>query len=315
VEERLERSEIVYFARAPFALPVGDDRQFLLGQKLRTGSKNISFDPTAGRAQGFQRGSRAAAERLRELLADFSRSVTGWLAEALPHYSEAWDLDRVSFRPVEEATRKQRLKARNDLLHFDAFPNRPTQGRRILRCFANINPSKPRVWITSDSFATLLKRYGRDVGLPGQHAPTWGQRLREPMLRIFRAGRPRRSDYDAFMLRFHDFLKANADFQEKCMKRYWAFPPGSAWLVFTDAVSHAALRGRFALEHSCFVSPDALLWPEKAPVALLNRACNLPAFVPSSSSSYTWQLDGAKGSEASGDDDWAGRTRSQLSRR
>jgi hypothetical protein len=276
VEERLERSEIVYFPRAPFALPEGDDRQFLLGQKLRAGSKNISFDPNTGRTHGFQRSTHASAERLCELLATFSRGVTGWLADVLPHHSQAWRLDRVSFRPVEEATRQLRLKARNDLLHVDAFPSRPAHGQRILRCFANINPSEPRVWVTSDSFATLLRRYGHEVGLPGHDASTWSWRMRERMLRVFRPGQPARTVYDSFMLRFHDFLKANEDFQEKASKRCWAFPPGSAWLVFSDALSHAELRGRFALEHSYFVPAHVLIQPEEAPAAILERTCGLP---------------------------------------
>jgi hypothetical protein len=68
----------------------------------------------------------------------------------------------------------------------------------------------------------------------------------------------------------------NDVFQEHCSKRYWSFPPGSCWLVFTDAVSHAALRGRAAMEHSYFVSPEALLMPTAAPAACLQRACGRP---------------------------------------
>jgi hypothetical protein len=275
IEEQLEQCEVVYFPRAPFALPEGDDRRLLLNQKLGTGSKNISFSPDNGRVQGFQRRSTADTERLRDLLAAFSRQVTGWLAQACPHYAEGWRLDQVSFRPVEEATRQLRLKARNDLLHVDAFPSRPTGGQRILRCFANINPSEPRIWVTSESFGPLLARYGREVGLPGNGPLAWGRRAYQQVLRLFLAGR-KRTAYDAFMLRFHDFLKANEEFQEKCRKRCWAFPPGSAWVVFTDAVTHAALRGRFALEHSYFVRPEALLWPARAPVALLEQACGAP---------------------------------------
>jgi hypothetical protein len=75
------------------------------------------------------------------------------------------------------------------------------------------------------------------------------------------------------MLRFHDFLKLNDAFQEHCRKRYWTFPPGCCWLVFTDSVSHAALRGRYAMEHSYFVAPESLLLPDQAPAACLLRAC------------------------------------------
>ena len=51
-------------------------------------------------------------------------------------YAATWKPDRGSYRPEEEATRRLRLTARNDLIHVDAFPNRPTQGYRILRVFA-----------------------------------------------------------------------------------------------------------------------------------------------------------------------------------
>src|SRR5262249_11766099 len=173
--------------------------------------------------------------------------------------------DRVSFRPEEEATRKLRLSARNDLLHVDAFPSRPTNGSRILRLFANINLSEPRIWATSQPFAKLLDRYGVATGLPSREAAPWSMKLRQSLLGLFAGTCAQRSRYDAFMLRFHDFLKAHHDFQEHGPKRFWSFQPGSAWLVFTDTASHAALRGRFALEHSFFVKPQDLALPEESP--------------------------------------------------
>ncbi len=276
-EERLERSEVIYFPVCPFAVPESGDRRFLLEQELASSAhKNISYDPHSGRANGYRRQSDSQSERLRDMLASFSRNATSWLANALPHHASAWQLDRVSFRPEEEATRQLRLTARNDLLHVDAFPSRPTQGHRILRCFVNLNLSEPRIWVTSDSFEKLVERYGREVGLPTGSGLNWSWRLREGIGRVFTPNRPRRSVYDAFMLRFHDWLKANDDFQEHGRKLYWTFAPGSMWLVFTDAVSHAALRGRFALEHSYFVAPHGLLNPELSPAAVLERACGAP---------------------------------------
>jgi len=275
LEERLENCEVVHFETCPFPLPEGDERRFLLAQRLGAASKNISYVPQSGRASGFQRRSAADAERLRELFAAFSRDLTAWLSQVLPRYATAWRLDQVSFRPEEEATRTLRLKARNDLLHCDAFPSRPTQGQRILRVFANVNPTEPRIWITSDPFPVLLERYGRKVGLPGHGNLGWTWHWQQTALRLLVPGRPRRSSYDAFMLRFHDFLKMNDDFQEHARKRCWSFQPGSAWMCFTDAVSHAALRGRFALEHSYFVPPTALHRPELSPLALLERACGM----------------------------------------
>lgn len=276
IAERLERGEVVHFATCPFPLPTGEDHQFLLQQRLASRvHKNISYNPHSGKIGGFLRQPDSdQPERLRQLLAEFSRTTTAWLASVLPGYARGWRLDMVSYRPEEEATRKLRWKARNDLLHVDAFPSRPTQGYRILRVFANVNPSEPRVWVTSDPFARLLARYGAQVGLPTGQTSLTG-RVKRGVLRLFQAGN-RRSMYDDFMLRFHDFLKQNDRFQESCPKRFWNFQPGSAWLTMTDTASHAVLRGRFAIEHSYFIAPETLALLDESPAALLEHACGLP---------------------------------------
>jgi hypothetical protein len=274
--ERLERGEVEHYPVCPFPLPEGDDRRFLLEQRLGSRAhKNISYDPRRDKSSGYLYQGPARAHRLHNLLADFSRVATRWLSNALPRYASGWRLDMVSYRPEEEATRKLRQKARNDLLHVDAFPSRPTNGDRILRLFVNINPTDPRIWITSDPFARLLERYGKAVGLPAPQAfglKDWWQR---GVVGIFQPGRKRRSPYDDFMLRLHDFMKANDDFQERCFKRYWNFAPGAMWLAITDTASHAVLRGRFALEHSYFLSPATLTLPAESPAALLERACGV----------------------------------------
>jgi hypothetical protein len=274
IEERLERGEVVYFESCPFPLPQGEDRTFLLEQTLASRAhKNVSYDPQTRKSSGYTHHSAEQSERLRAMLATFADDVTKWATIALPHYAAAWKKDKVSYRPVEEATRKARLKARNDLLHVDAFPTRPTNGWRILRCFANVNLTEPRVWVTSDPFARLLDRFGAEAGLPGRSGSDWFRRMQDGVVRLFRPGRTPRSEYDAFMLRFHDYLKANEKFQELGPKRFWKFPPGSAWLAITDTCSHAVLRGRFALEHSYFLSPTSLALPDESPPALLERAC------------------------------------------
>src|SRR5262249_13175323 len=157
--------------------------------------------------------------RLGGVLADFSFAATRWLAETFPGYAACWRLDRANYRPEEEATRRLRQTARNDLLHIDAFPSRPTQGYRILRLYVNLNPTEPRVWATSDTFDRLLERYGEKVGLPGTIAAGWARRLGQSLLGLFEPGRRVRTPYDEFMLRFHDFLKKNDRFQDHAPKR------------------------------------------------------------------------------------------------
>jgi hypothetical protein len=272
--ERLERGEVLFYPTAPFALPQGADLEFLLQQELGSlNHKNISYNPQNGKVGGFVRDNAEQVERLRDIFARFSKAATDWLSQLLPNYSQGWQLDRASFRPQEEATRRLRAKARNDLLHVDAFPGRPSRGNRILRVFANINPREPRIWVTSDPFAKLLKRYGEAAGLPGRSRSRWLENLGQGLLGLFRPHVGRRSAYDLFMLRFHDYLKLNEEFQEKGPKYLHTFPPGCVWVAMTDTCSHAVLRGRYALEHSYFVSPAVLALPEESPPVLLQKAC------------------------------------------
>lgn len=276
--ERLERGEVIEYPVCPYTPPDESARRFLATQDMGGPiHKNISYDPVRRRLHGHVHRSEEQTEQLLHILETFSQSVTSWLSERLPGYAKHWESDRVSYRPLEEATRKLRLNARNDLLHVDAFPTRPTNGWRILRVFLNVNFTEPRIWITSDTFATLLKRYGSAAGLPvrGFHWTKAVEFLRD-VPRLFRPGRQPRSEYDSFMHRFHNYLKANEEFQEKSLKKLWSFSPGSAWLVMTDTASHAVLRGRFALEHSFFVSPKSLVLPDESPAALLAKVCGFP---------------------------------------
>ena len=54
------------------------------------------------------------------------------------------------------------------------------------------------------------------------------------------------------------------------------FPAGSTWMVFTDMVSHAVLKGRYALEQTFLVARDSLVLPDKAPIAILERIARAP---------------------------------------
>jgi hypothetical protein len=275
--ECLERGEIVTFPGCPFPLPSAEDVAFLRIQRAR-GSvhKDISFDTARHIAAGLRYESPDQLRRLCRILNEFAEQATAWLASQLPSYAAAWHPDRVSFRSEEEATRNLRRTARNDLLHFDAFPSRPARGWRILRLFVNVNASDARIWATSATFAQVFERYGTAVGLPALSAVGWARRLGQGMLGLFQPGAGERTGYDRYMLRLHHFLKSCDEFQERSPRRLWHFPPGSAWLLFTDAISHAELRGQFALERSFFIPPQALVLPAESPLALLERACGAP---------------------------------------
>ena len=271
----LEEGRILLFRRPPFEIPPAD-RDFLLSRRQSGGRihKNIAYRPARDRVTGAA-GSRADVERLGRILREYSRAAQTFLARLFPAYARSWHLDYASFRPIEEEGRPLARTARNDLMHVDAFPTRPTHGGRILRFFTNIHPERSREWISGGTFDRLAPRYAVASGLLAEalgRRPSPGARL----LHALGARRDLPSPYDAFMLRFHDFLKENAEFQATADKERFSFPPGSSWIVLTDMVSHAVLSGQFALEQTVILSRESLVAPEKSPIAILERLAGAP---------------------------------------
>jgi 3-deoxy-D-manno-oct-2-ulosonic acid (Kdo) hydroxylase len=277
--EQLEEGNILFFEKTPFSFPESD-RAFLLSQRQSGAAyhKNIAYRPQEDRLTGLDKNSDRDEAVLRAIMRSYSQRVTDFVSELLPAYAGAIRPDFASFRPQEEHGRQLRVNARNDLLHFDSFPTRPTNGDRIMRVFTNFNPTEPRVWLTTDTFDILAERFA-DANGPAGLFPKQANgvsAIRRSVLQAARAlGLPVRpaSPYDEFMHRFHNFLKHNTEFQQSCPKARWEFPPNSSWIAFTDMVSHAVLSGQFAIEQTYIVSRSALTLPHKAPVNVLERLC------------------------------------------
>jgi hypothetical protein len=275
---RLESGDILFFPDNPIALEESD-RAFLLDQKQVNASyhKNISYRPTQDRLKGVDSKDEASKERTHEIMREFSRKAVSFVASFLPKYSRDWKIDFASFRPIEEQGRNVSLRSRNDLIHVDNFPSRPSHGDRLLRIFTNINPVRPRVWVTSDSFEQLAWQYAAKAGLP--HPPSVLTKAKSRALRLFSGmGLPvvDRPPYDQFMLRFHHWMKESETFQRSCPKDRWEFPPNTSWMCFTDTTSHACLSGQFALEQTFIVRLNSLYVPEKAPISILERMAGFP---------------------------------------
>ncbi len=273
---RLEAGDILYFPETPVKI-AAEDLEFLLGQQQTSSSlhKNVAYKPDKNEVTGLDAATPPEAQqRLRRVLGDYTKTVTKFLTHFLAPYEARWQLDYGSFRPQEEENRDLPLRKRNDLLHTDAFPTRPTRGARILRFFNNINPTRTRNWITTDTFGELAPRFApRDLPLPEPHSGIG---------RVMRAagnaaglGKAipslKRTPYDEFMMQFHNFLKENAEFQRECVKNRFDFPPGSSWMVYTDTVSHAVLSGQYALEQTFLVAAEAMVRPEVSPLGVLER--------------------------------------------
>src|ERR1700691_3854417 len=163
--ELAERGQILFFREPPFHLPA-QDQQFLREQQwseLRL-HKNVSYRPSEDILRGVS-GNAETVARLHAIMRNYSAQIIEFVGNFLSPYSGKWNLDFASFRPLEEENRDLPVHKRNDLLHVDAFPTRPTRGGRILRVSTNHNPSRRRVWETGESFELLAAQYAEPAGL------------------------------------------------------------------------------------------------------------------------------------------------------
>src|SRR5580658_1797844 len=275
--EMLERGQILQFREPPFAFPTVD-QEFLRNQEwaeLRM-HKNVSYRPGEDVLRGVA-GDANTVERVHSIMRNYSARVIEFVGDFLSPYKEKWNLDFASFRPLEEEGRDLPLHKRNDLLHVDAFPSRPTQGGRILRVFTNLNTTRPRVWTTTESFDALAQQYAKAAGLQqiAEDDSFFGRTVQSLGAKLG-IGTMSRTPYDMFMLRFHDYLKENAAFQANCPKIRMEFPPLATWVVFTDSVAHAALSGQYAVEQTFLIPPRALVAPEAAPFRILEGIAGRP---------------------------------------
>lgn len=275
----LEQGRILFFDSIPYNFPK-EDRDFLLSQKQSSSRvhKNISYRPLTDALRGSAGGDGQDSDRLRQIMRRYSAEVVRFLSQLLAPYAEHWTLDYASFRPEQEHGRDLPLHKRNDLLHVDSFPSRPTRGGRILRCFTNINPVEPRVWFITDPMPVLAKEFALQAGL--EHFAERSDWSVNDVLQKFKKAiglRPvEYSAYDKFMLHFHDYLKENSDFQENYPKTRLEFPPMCTWLCYTDSVPHAVLSGQYALEQTFIVPVETMVEPEVAPISVLERLAGRP---------------------------------------
>ncbi len=286
VRDALEANRIVYFPACPLPLPPAATLDFLRRElPARLKLKNVSYHPEAGKVSGLEADeetTRRVTDTLRSHLDEvqaFLRRVTGDLIEDAR-------VGTCSFQPIEEKGRNLKPHASNELVHVDAGAYGATNGDRILRFFVNVNPVRDRVWATKGSFEDMIERYGARAGLlddAGRLQVNIEKRGGDRMVSALVAGLSHlnplatvldTSPYDRAMRRLHNYMKDDPEFRSD-MTGYEEirFPPLSAWMVFTDGVSHASLEGQFALVTTMIVRRARMRWPERAPInALLARA-------------------------------------------
>jgi len=278
IGDALERGEIVRFAQCPFDLPAAADIALLrdeLPKQLDT--KNVSYHPESDSVHGIKERPelREVAQRV---LKAHSAAVEAFLRRVIPHLTPNWTVGTSSFRPIQEKGRNLKPHASNELVHIDAGAYGATNGDRILRVFVNVHPSEDRIWATKGTFSDVYAKHAAAAGIAGAHRLDKGVlgQLRTGVLRglvavgVKEAMVADSSPYDRLMRRFHNYMKDtpafqahDADYQEL------KFPPGSAWMVFTDTASHASVSGQHALVNTFIVRLAQCRLPAMAPLHIL----------------------------------------------
>jgi len=260
---RLESGDVLL--QQPGFFRVGPAEQELFTPSVLSSGKNVSFDPATGQVGGSALSGDLAAA-LRGMLARFSDEAHAFVARTCPEYGAHLVRGRTSFRPVEIAGRASSWRKDDTRLHIDAFPATPVQGRRILRVFANVNPhGRPRAWRIGDSFDEVGRHFAPRLKMP---LPGAGPVL-SLVLSALRITKTPRSPYDALMLQLHDRMKEDTAYQQTAPQTACEFPAGSAWMVFTDAVSHAAMAGQYQLEQTFLLPVGAMLDEQQSPLRIL----------------------------------------------
>ncbi|WP_298134676.1 Kdo hydroxylase family protein [Acidiferrobacter sp.] len=263
----LEAGQVLYFSHLAFAL-TEDERRFLSPGCTDGRSKNISYDPQAGILKGTVLTGDERA-RLQAMVARFAQGARVLVEGLFPRYTPHLAMGRTSYRPIEAKGRASSYRKDDSRLHVDAFPSRPSGGRRILRVFSNVNPEgRGREWRLGEPFEVCARRF-----LPGIRPPLPGQRW---LLKACGITSGYRSDYDHYMLALHNAMKADEHFQRHCPQYEVTFPAGTTWMAFTDQVSHAAMAGQYLLEQTFHVSVQDLARPEGAPLSVLERLLGRP---------------------------------------
>lgn len=261
--ESLETGRILFFPDLNFVLNP-NEKAFLNPDYADPNSKNVSYSAAQKKLWGVRNLTDAEHIALKAMLTRFSKSATELINNLFPRYATQLILGRTSFRPVQISNRKTSYRKDDKRLHVDAFPSAPNQGNRIIRVFCNVNPNnEDRIWRVGEPFETVAERF-----LPSIKKPIPGS---ASLLRAFKITKSYRTRYDHYMLRMHDAMKADEEYQKTAQQQEVRFHSGSTWIVQTDHVSHAAMAGQHVLEQTFYLPIIAMQNQDLSPLRILEK--------------------------------------------
>jgi hypothetical protein len=225
-------------------------------------SRNISLD-AAGNLKGVA-GDEAVQALMAGMVGRFRAEAESLLGNLVPRYSAHLRRGAASFRPAVVETRAQSWRADDKRMHVDAFPSRPNRGERLLRVFTNVNlEGAPRVWRVGEPFEDVARHF-----LPRLKPYVRWQAKALAALGITKS---LRSEYDHLMLQLHDAMKSDLGYQQSAQQVTFGFPPGCAWVCFSDQTSHAVMSGQYMMEYTAQLAPQNQYDKESSPLAILTR--------------------------------------------
>lgn len=258
----LEYGKVIFCPQLSFTID-SSERALFVPYLMNKKTKNISFNAKDNNLKGIKSNQQHQLY-LKNMLSRFSRHATCFMNSLFPHYADTLILGRTSYRPIQIRNRKSSIRKDDSRLHVDAFAANPNHGQRILRLFCNINPyGEHRVWRIGEKFSGVAKRF-----LPKINKPLPGS---AKLLYFLGVTKSIRTHYDHVMLKIHDAMKFDTDYQKQVKYKEISFPPGSCWIVSTDKVSHAAISGQYILEQTFYLPTQAMRNPEMAPLHILEN--------------------------------------------
>ncbi len=260
--DALENGQVIYFPKLCFELS-DLERHLSAPRYVDPKRKNIHWDPIKNKLGGTL-CSWEDRQYLEQLFKRYTSQTERLICHLLPSYEPHLTLGRTSLRPVEAKGRRSSAKKDDTRLHVDAFPATPMAKKRILRVFSNTNhEGQPRVWHIGEPFQQVAEQF-----FPKTRAPFLGSQF---LLNTLNITKSPRSVYDHYMLQIHDKMKLNRQYQQTCEKMQVKFPPGSTWIVYTDAVSHAVLSGQHLMEQTFYLPFNKMQHIDLAPQSILQK--------------------------------------------
>lgn len=259
----LENGSILFFPNLAFH--ISEDEQDLFSSNLvQEGHKTITFDISSNKIYRCQ-GEQDVQNAIRSMMHRFANYAKNFIHQLCPQYKEHLSLGKTCFHPVEiRGCKSLSYKDNDSLLHIDSFPKEPTQGKRILRFCANVNPFHiPQVWKIGDDYKEAIKRY-----IPTIKGPVLGVRS---VLKHLKLTNSYRALYDHYMLGVHDKMMSDLNFQKNTPHERVAFPPFSCWLAFTDQLVHGVQSGQYSLEQNFYLPIANQEAPSKSPLVYMEK--------------------------------------------